>query len=210
MEEFEFDKNLKNAITAEERKRQKVYLQSVESSIQKPMTKKINWWVAASIAIIIGLGGYFAFSNGSISNQELYAEYFTPYRNTVVPIVRNDTKPTKKATAFEKYETGKYGEAIALFNQLTAKDSIDTNTLNFYKANAHLKLNEFKKARSLLLKVILDKKSQWKEESLWYFSLASLKLNEEEIAKEYLLHLKNLNQKGFKRKEVKDLLNALD
>ena len=209
MEDLEFDKNLKKAITAEERKRQKAYLQSVENTIQEPKSKKTNWWIAASIIVIIGLSGYFALYNQSISNEELYSEYFTPYRNTVVPIVRNDTKPTKKTTAFENYETGKYAEAIALLNQLTIKDSIDNNTLNFYKANAYLQLEKPQEAINSLLK-ISDNDTKWQEERLWYLSLTSLKIDAIEDAKKYLTYLKANNSKGFKSKKIDRLLENLD
>lgn len=209
MEDLEFNKNLKKVITAQERKRQKAYLQSIENTIEKRKSIKLNWWIAASITVLIGFSGYFVFSNQSISNEELYSEYFTPYRNTVVPIVRNDTKPTKKIIAFEKYETGKYNEAIVLLDQLTIKDSIDNNTLYFYKANAYLQLEKPQEAINCLLK-ISDNDPKWQEERLWYLSLASLKIDAIEDTKKYLTYLKANNSKGFKSKKIDRLLENLD
>ncbi|MEO9571050.1 MAG: hypothetical protein ABJH82_09810 [Polaribacter sp.] len=205
MEDLEFDKNLKKVITIEERKQQKTYLQSVESTI-KP--KKTNWLIAASIAAIIGLTSYFTLSNNSKSNQELFAENFTPYRNIIVPIVRDKTTYTPKFEAFANYENGSYKKAITLFNKLTAKDSLDTNTLNFYKANAYLQIEKPKEAIKNLLK-ISDNDKKWQEERLWYLALASLKINAPKDAKKYLTYLKDNNIKEFKIAQIEKLLKQL-
>jgi tetratricopeptide (TPR) repeat protein len=210
MEDLEFDKNLKKAITAEERKCQKTYLQSVEETIQEPKSKKTNWWIAASIVALIGLSGYFTLFNPSASNEELYSEYFTPYENVVEPIVRNQVELSKKAQIFSQYEQGEYQKAIDGFNQLTVQDSIDVATINFYKANAYLQLKEFEKAKGILYQVIENGNNEWKEESLWYLALISLKLNDEDTAKAYLQKLEKQNKKVFKNKEVEDLLNILN
>ncbi|WP_405607685.1 tetratricopeptide repeat protein [Polaribacter sp. Asnod1-A03] len=209
MENNEFEAHLKKVITAEERKQQKDFLKSVEATIRIDKTKKTKWFIAASIAVIISLSSYFVFNNQSISNQELYATYFTPHRNIVVPIVRSETKATNKITAFKNYETGKYTEAIALFNQLTKNDSIDNNTLHFYKGNAYLQLNKPEKAILSFLK-ISDSDTNWQEERLWYLALASLKTDKKEDAKKYLIHLKSNNSKGFKLKEIENLLKEIN
>lgn len=210
MEDLEFDKNLKKAITAEERKRQKAYLQSVENAIQEPKSKKTRWWIAASVITLIGLSGYFALFNPSVSNEELYDTYFYPYENVVEPIVRNQVNLTKKAQVFNQYELGEYQKAIDGFDQLTTKDSIDVATINFYKANAYLQLKEFEKAQGVLHQVIESGNNEWKEESLWYLALISLKLNDENTAKEHLLKLQKQNKKVFNNKEVEDLLIILN
>ncbi|MFY9243848.1 MAG: hypothetical protein WAO74_12560 [Polaribacter sp.] len=210
MEDFEFDKHLKKAITAAERKKQKVFLQSVEANVNKVIAKptKINWFIAASIVAVISFSGYFVFGNQAVSNQELYAENFTPYRNIVVPIVRNDFEKTTKIIAFAKYETKEYTEAISLFNQLETDKSVDKNTIHFYKANAYLQLNKPKEAIKSLLKI--SDNSKWQEEVLWYLALASLKTENQNDAKKYLLSLKSNNKKGFKSKEINKLLKQLE
>ena len=209
MENKEFDTHLKKVITAEVRTQQKVFLQSIEATLKTQKSKKTNWFIAASIAAVIGMFGYFTIHNKTVSNQELYAMYFTPHRNIVVPIVRSETKTTQKTTAFQKYETGKYTEAITLFNQLTTKDSIDTNTLNFYKGNAYLELKKPEKAIISFLK-ITNSDTNWQEERLWYLALASLNIDKKEDAKKYLTLLKSNNSKGFKANEIEILLKELD
>ena len=211
MEDLEFDKNLKKVITVEERKHQKAYLQSLESSlVNKNEKKKFNWRVAASIAALVGLGSYFLLFNSSISNEDLYDTYFYPYENIVAPIVRDQVKLSKKGVVFSEYEQGNYKNAIDGFNQLSTKDSIDIVTINFYKANAYLQLKEFERAQNLFYQIIENDDKEWKQESIWYLGLISLKLNDVTTSKKYLQKLNNQHQNIIKSKEVKTLLKKLN
>ena len=204
MEDKEFDKHLKKAITAEERKLKKAYLKILETSL-KGSKKKINWRIAASILILIGLGSYFILFNKSLNNDELYANYFSPYENVVAPIVRDKVTLTKKAEVFSLYEQAEYKKALEKFNQLTPQDSIDVATLNFYKANTYLQLNAFEKAKNLFSKT--QKNEEWSQESLWYLALISIKLNDIDAALNYLQELKVKDT--FKNEEVEELINLL-
>lgn len=210
MENLEFEKHLKKAITAEERKHQKEYLQSLEANFKnKKLKKKFNWRIAASLLVLVGLGSYFLLFNQSISNEKLYETYFYPYENVVAPIVRDNLDLDKKAQIFSQYEQGDFEKAIKGFNQLTSKDSIDITTVNFYKANAYLQLKEFTEAETLFNKIIKEDNTEWKEESIWYLALISIKQNNKETAIQYLQKLQKENKKSFKDKEVEDLLNLL-
>lgn len=207
MKDNEFDKHLKKAITAEERKQQKRYLKSIEASLGSiKKNKKFNWRVAATILFLIGLSSYFVLFNQSLSNDDLYANYFYPYENVVEPIVRDQVKLSKKAQVFGLYERGEYQKAIEGFNQLRPKDSIDVATINFYKANSYLQLQQFEKAKPLFFEIAQNKNKEWQAESLWYLGLISLKLNEVDAAKNYFKKLKN---QPFKNKEVNDLLEEI-
>ena len=204
MQEQEFDKHLKQAIKTEERKIQKDYLRSLESSLNNSK-KKFNWRIAASITIIIGLSGYFLLFNKSLSNDELFSTYFSPYENVVAPIVRDQITLSKKAQAFRLYEQGNYIKAIDGFNELTTLDSIDVATINFYKANAYLELKKYENAKDYFSQASQNK--EWENESFWYLALISIKLNDKDSALNYL---KKLENQSYKRKEIKDLMNILN
>lgn len=204
MQEQEFDKHLKQAIKTEERKIQKDYLRSLESSLNNSK-KKFNWRIAASITIIIGLSGYFLLFNKSLSNDELFSTYFSPYENVVEPIVRDQITLSKKAQAFRLYEQGNYIKAIDGFNELTTLDSIDVATINFYKANAYLELKKHENAKDYFSQASQNK--EWENESFWYLALISIKLNDKDSALNYL---KKLENQSYKRKEIKDLMNILN
>lgn len=212
MGDLEFDKQLKKAITAQKRKEQKEYLQSLEASIDEPEqpSKKFNWRIAASIAVFISVGSYFFLFDQSPSNDELYNTYFSPYENVIEPIVRNQTSDTKKVRVFAFYEEGEYEKAIEGFDSFNSQDSLSTATINFYKANAHLQLKELIEAQTLFTEITTSTSNEWKEESLWYLALISLKLENSSSAVDYLQRLQKQKNQVFKKEEVKTLLNILD
>ena len=211
MKETEFDENVKNAITAEKRKEQKEYLRSLEASLSesKESPKRFNWRIAASITLIVGLASTFFLWNSSPSNDELYNTYFQPYANVIEPVVRDQVNPTKRAQVFADYEQGKYQKALEGLYTLTLQDSISFSTISFYQANVYLELKEFDKAKNLF-QTVVDQNKEWKEESLWYLGLTSLKLNDVIDAKSYLQRLQQSNKSAFKKEEVEIILNSLD
>lgn len=209
MKETEFDKDLKKAIAAEKRKELKEDLRSFEASLsesQKPSTK-FNWRIAASIAVLIGLGSWFFLFNQNPSSEELYDQYFTPYENVVEPIVRDQTNPSKKAQVFADYEQGRYQKAIEGLDALMTDDSLNASTLQFYKANAYLMLDQFEKAKPLFEQVV-DRNKEWKEESRWYLALLSLKSNNTDTSLSYLKELQK-DSTVFKN-QVDALLKILE
>ena len=210
MKETEFDNELKKAISATHRKELKEDLRALEASISESKSRapKFNWRIAASVAIFVGLGSLLFLFNQDPSSEELYNSYFSPYENVVAPIVRDQVNRSKKAQAFADYEQGLYQKAVEGLNGLTPNDSLDVLTLQFYKANALLKLEQFEKAKSLFEQVI-HQNQKWKEESHWYLALILLKLNDIESS---LSQLKKLQETDsiFKSKEIKHLLDKLN
>ena len=53
-----------------------------------------------------------------LNTEQLYAQYFEPYRNVVQPIVRGENKTDTKSKAFQAYETKNYEDALKYFNTL--------------------------------------------------------------------------------------------
>jgi len=211
MEDKEFDKYLKKAITNEERIVQKNYLRSLELSLSESekTSGKFYWKIAASIVLIIGLSISLFLFNQSPSTDQIYKRYYAAYENVVVPIVRNEIKTSKKAKVFANYEQGNYKNALLGLNQLTTKDSLSSLTISFYKANSHLYLGNYKKAKELFLEIITKNQKSWYRESKWYLALIAIKQNDKEIAISYLLDLQKEDKNAYKSKEVEKLIHEL-
>lgn len=208
MEDKEFDKHLKKAITTEERKQQKLFLQSVEATIiTKP--KKTNWFVAASVILLVGFAGYFYMTHSTLTNEKLYKDLYLPYENVISPIVRSKDKLSKKQLAFAYYEEGIYKEAIIAFDYLTPNDSITISTIQFYKANAFLALDQLDNAKKIFTSVLTLNDKDWKTESKWYLALIALKQHKNQESKRYLLQIKQENP-NYNLKEIEDLLGFID
>ena len=210
MNEKDIDNNLKKVIAFLERKQLKKQLQDIEDDIPKSIKKsKVNWLLVASIALIFSLGGYFFFLNSTPTNEELFAEYFSPYENIVAPIVRNQKEKTSKEIAFALYENGNYDKAIENFETLKNDTIVDASTLNFYSANAYLQLEKVEKAKTFFLKVLKSKNKEWEQETLWYLGLINIKQNDLVSAKNNLHQLQKIYP-NYKKKDVTELLKNID
>ena len=210
MNEKDIDNNLKKVIAFLERKQLKKQLQDIEDDIPKSIKKsKVNWLLVASIALIFSLGGYFFFLNSTATNEELFAEYFSPYENVVAPIVRNQKEKTSKEIAFALYENGNYDKAIENFETLKNDTIVDASTLNFYIANAYLQLEKVEKAKTFFLKVLKSKNKEWEQETLWYLGLINIKQNDLVSAKNNLHQLQKIYP-NYKKKDVTELLKNID
>lgn len=205
MEEKEFEIELKKIISIEERKKQKVFLQSVEKSIEK--SHKTKWLIAASILLFFGISGYF-FINKSESEEKLFAQYFSSYPNVVAPITRDDFKKNSIEIAFENYELENYNVAVSSFDEMIIKEPVEIEIIQFYKAICLLNLNKTAEAIDVFNTNLTNSKT-WKDKYLWYLSMAHLKNKNVDLAIKNLQILSK-EKTNFKRKETLDLLKSLE
>lgn len=172
----------------------------------KPQQRRnyTKWLAVASIILLVGLSYFFNLNNTPSSN-ELFNNYFEPYRNVIQPIERSATQQNEKTMAFMAYEKGDYAKAVQLFTNLYA--TTKEPYYLFYKANALLKLEKADEALPLLQEH-LKTKDTLTEKTNWYMALAYLKLEDEENAKKLLQ--KVIAEGTYKTKEAKKLLKEFE
>jgi tetratricopeptide (TPR) repeat protein len=204
--ELTLQANLKKAIKKDDDDQFRNLISEIESKakIENPQTKRsyVKWLAAASIVVLLGLG-YFFTMDQTVSNNELFASYFEPYRNVIQPLERGSERQDEKTLAFLAYEKGDYEKAIQLFTDLynVTKESYYL----FYKANALLKLEKANEAVPILLEH-LKTKDTLTEKTTWYLALAYLKLNDKSNAR---ITLKKVIADGtYKTLEAQKLLKA--
>lgn len=208
-EEFALQKDIKKAITDTERKRKKVLLKSYENQINDTRTRTSGFnrkiiAIAASILIIGGLGWYMSFLM-STDLEQLYAEHYEVYPNTVYSISRSDTIQTLQGKAFFAYESENYKEAILLFKEL--KETNEVTNIDFYLGQSYLKEGQIENATQTF-KIVLNRDQDFKEESEWYLVLSYLKLKNTSNA---ILQLqKIIANNTYKKEEASLLLQKLD
>ncbi len=200
-EEVAFQKMTKAAITLEKRKELKVKLQEFEKNNKTSKKSKTWLYIAASIALILGISLFFV--NEDPSNNKLYAQYFEAFPNTVAPIVRSDSDKNLKNDAFAAYENENYEKASQLFSQLIT--STTEEFAPFYKAMSLMKLDQIKEASALLAET--NWSISYSDKALWYLALCKLKENKNSETKVLLQDL--IAKNGFKNKEAKSLLAKL-
>ena len=173
--EVAFQKNLKKAITLNERADLKKKLASFET--KKPKIKVLRvFYAAASIVLLVGLGFYFTQN----SNKTLYDDYYQSYPNVVAPTVRGENKEDAKSDAFYQYDSGNYQQSLELFSKIYATEKDDYAL--FYKAMSQMELKKIKDAINTFNQFDLTKNNAFTPFVKWYLALAYLKDNQKEKA----------------------------
>ncbi len=211
-EQFDFEKDLQKVIHNKNAKELKSKLVGFERDISQDTPvrtllrrKTQNWAIAASVALLVGLG-WFGYNNFFITDYEdLYDNNFQEYPNTVYAITRGDTVESLERKAFAAYEFGDFAAALADFNKIPDADK--QPYLDFYKAQSYLQLGKLAEAKALFEKTISED-TQFAAESHWYLALAYLKEKDKANA---TLHLKQLiSEYDYNTEKANELLDELE
>lgn len=200
--EVAYQKNLKKAITLNERARLKQKLQGFEA--EKAQKKTFKWqYIAASVVIFIGS---FWFFNQSPNSQELYNQYYQTYPNTVAPAVRGENSTDLKTAAFSEYDAGNYSKAYQLF--LDIYNSENQDYALFYGSLCLMELNRHQEALTLLNRFDTTKSNDFTPFIKWYKALSYLKLEENNKSIALLKELSTTQNP--QQKQAEELLKELE
>lgn len=138
-----------------------------------------RWLQLAASLLLVAVCAYVLWPRPQES-ATLFAEYFEPYPNIIMPTVRGvvENDSTVKAQAFRAYDQREYLQAIALFETLAVKDE----AVLLYLGNSYLASGQPGKALPLLEKV-LNEYDIFDEQAEWYVAVSYLKLEDREKAK---------------------------
>lgn len=156
-------------------------LRSRLKSLEQPKKKTNYYAIAIAASIILALGVFALLQPKTTqSNAQLFAAYFEPYDNIIVPASRGDEVTDAKSKAFRAYDLKNYAIASQQFESLYA--STNTSYYLFYQAVCELQLGETDNAISHLKahQQFTDKLSP---QTNWYLALAYLKKGHTEDAK---------------------------
>ncbi len=140
--------------------------------------------VAATIALLIALGGIWYFYNPN-SNERLFNAYFTP--DPGLPTVMGNSDNYDFYEAMVDYKQGNYKTALQKWENLLPQ-KMDNDTLNYFLGAAYLANEEPSKAIPYFDRVLGNAQPSFQSEAAFYKGLAHLKNNEVEAA------LKSLEQ----------------
>lgn len=195
-----FQKNVKIALTLKSREELKSQLKEHEKSLSKQRIFNRKWLaIAASIIILFGL--FFIFQS-TPDSSDLYAKFFSPYPNTVAPIVRGENENSKEMRAFKAYELEKYDKSAKLFNDVFLKENKEY--IRFYEAISLMADEQFSSSELILRNYPW---LEYSEKANWYLALNYLQSDQKENAKKLLIQIKKEN--SYKAKSAKKLLHDL-
>lgn len=162
-------------------------------------------WMLAAAAVVLLIGFYFIFKSFQpATNEQLFAEYFTPYQNLLT--MKGDNEVLLES-ALKYYDAKMWDSAVICFEKIREPNQ-NIQTIRFYEANALLSLGKTPKAERLLLQVIASNDDLFKTLANWYLALALIKSGKKDEATEILKTLKS--ETGIYGEKAMDLLNRLE
>ncbi|MGJ8666308.1 MAG: tetratricopeptide repeat protein [Patiriisocius sp.] len=216
--EFELEKDLKKALISKKKDSLKSVFKEIEmksndnktSYISEEISNKkrpfnLKYLIAALAVIAIGTTLFFTMSSNSLSNEEIFAKNFEPYRNIIAPVTRSDDDKTPEELAFALYEQGNFAQATKDFNTLFL--ATEKPYYLFYQANAMLKEGDTESAIAIF-KEHQEFHDNFYEKSRWYLALAYLNDDNTEDALPILKEL--VDKKGFEWKRAKVIIKNID
>ena len=199
--QVEFEKQTKTAIISIKKDDLKRKLQQLEAP-----KKRFNYYtivIAASLIIALGIFSLLQ-PTETVSNEQLFAEYFQPYANVIAPASRGDEHTNTKTEAFAYYDAHNYKVASEKFHTLF--NTTNTSYYLFYEAICELQLGNTQMAINLFEqhKGFEDKLATHRN---WYLALAYLKIDNVKDAKVLLQTI--TAKKSYKHKAAEDILKKI-
>ncbi|WP_179009183.1 tetratricopeptide repeat protein [Winogradskyella forsetii] len=195
------EEEVKTAIISTKKDDLRQRLQQLEQPKKK--SKYYIIAIAASIVIAFGVFGLLQ-SKETLSNQELYAQYYEPYSNIIAPASRGDELKDEKSKAFRYYDTKDYKTALDKFNSLY--DTTQESYYLFYQGVCELELSNTQNAIAIF-KSHQNYTDKLFTQSNWYLALAYLKANNTKDAK---VLLKTISiEKSYNYKAAQHILKNL-
>jgi predicted Zn-dependent protease len=171
-----------------------------DTTVRKLNTSKFqfNYRIAASIAILLVIGGFWFF-NRQNPNEKLFNDYYSP--DPGLPTVMGSNDNYDFYEAMVDYKQGKYDVAIEKWKKLLSSKP-ENDTLNYFLGSAYLAIGNEKQSIHHLRLTSKVKSSIFANEVYLFLGMAYLKNSELELAKQNL----NLSDED----KAKELLKALD
>jgi tetratricopeptide (TPR) repeat protein len=130
--------------------------------------------------LVIGLGLLW-FYNQPPDLEKIYNQNFEAYPNVVAPTVRDvSTSENDVQKAFSYYDNHNYKEAVKAF------ETLDTEDAHFYLAMSLMADYQTEKAVEVMKNNDLQSSETYKNQTDWYLALAYLKMNDKNMAIDYL------------------------
>ncbi|MCK9413337.1 MAG: hypothetical protein M0Q53_13640 [Prolixibacteraceae bacterium] len=174
--------------------------------IATPKTKKLFWYAAASV-IVIMLVFTSLIRNKSYSSQQLYANYYQPYKSGEGVSRSALSSSSGLNIALREINQGKYQEALKSMTMIPVMGR-DGYSINFYSGVAYQELGEYNRAIGSFSEVVHHGDNLLVEQSEWYIGLCYLRIDERGKALEQFKLI--ASRKGFYGEQSNKLLQQLE
>jgi len=162
------------------------------------------WRWASAAAIILGSLGVYLYMTQTSLDKRLYAQYFQDFPNIIAPDQRGEEAGEPAFAAYYGERWSVAADAFALLQKAKPTEGYPS----FYGALAHMHLEEWDKAISLLEQVRAGNDTRFIDAGTWYVALAYLRDEQPEKAQLILSAIRDGNSSY--RVDASQLLDALE
>lgn len=212
--ELDLHKEVDEAIMEQDVMDLRSKLEAIETPPNEDKKRKFKYltkWniVAASLALFIGIGSlmFLANNKSTYSNENVYSNYYKPYKIVINNRSTDMGIDNMLVTALKSYESKDYRTALDLFKQILDKDSTNI-TSNFYSGISNLEINEYHKANKNFTRVIRHKNNLFIEQSEWYLGFCYLMTNDRDKAIKQFNTIAKGN--SFYKSKAQEILSRLE
>ncbi len=170
-----------------------------------------KWYLlAASIAIMVGLAGYFYFiQNQTYSNERLFAQYYSVYPSDIAERSDEISPSDSFILGLIEYEEGNFNEA-SRFLSLAVENDDQNFPAHLYLGVSFLEMGSLSKAIKGFNIIINDRNNLFVDQAKWYLALTYIKADDEKYQKEIHDLLGSIIQEnGDRAKEAKEILGKI-
>jgi len=171
-----------------------------------------KWYLlAASIVVIMGLGGYFMYhQTQSSSFDSLYSKYYSAYPAEIGSRSGTSEKERVYSVGLYSYNNGDYEKAVLYFQQYINYEPTNMS-VRLYLGISLLELNQTEKAIESFKYIIAKEDNPFVIYSKWYLSMAYLKTGNEKYKPEIKLLLTAVvEQNGPNTEKAQKILEKLE
>lgn len=162
--------------------------------------------VAASLILIISVAGLIS-KHKSVSEAELYTQYYKPYEAAGIFRSGNEDMDDKVSLALNEFNSENYQSALTIFNQILSVDQ-DNAVGYFYSGMAYQETNQYNEAVESYQKVAELKNNLFVEQAEWYTGLCYLRM--EDKKKAYDKFKKIAESKGYYSEQASAILRKIN
>jgi hypothetical protein len=140
----------------------------------------LKYAIAASVLFMIGVSVFWLINQSGSNREKLVADYWQ--KDAGLPVMMGESDAVKFDNAMSDYKSGKYNEALNLFKQIPASD-----TVLYYSA---LCMSELKQDATNQFQIVADNQSSvFQDKAKYYLLLLNIKADKKTKASKLMNEL---------------------
>jgi tetratricopeptide (TPR) repeat protein len=213
LKEYTFQKELRESILEEEVMELREQLREIDnnSELQKKVRYKMRiggmTMISAFLTVVLLLSVIYHQKNTSPDTDQLFSEYYQPYKSIVSVRSETSTSNTLEKEAFKHYSFGRWKKSKECLEALISKES-DNALYQFYIGIVELELGNIEASIHHFNEAIELNNPMFTPQSYWYSAMAYMKMGEIDKTAKRLEWI--VQKERYKHYEAQVILKKID